>query len=46
VTEKNKDNNVGYVEYDMDEDTSYRGLQSPRSPPISSQGKQPRVLLE
>lgn len=42
VPQKDKDNE-GYVEYEFDEDTSYTGL---RSPPVSAQGKQPRVLLD
>jgi hypothetical protein len=40
VPQKDKDENAGFVEYDMDEETGYR------SPPLSSSSKPNRVLLE
>jgi len=40
VPQKDKDEQAGFVEYDMDEETGYR------SPPLSSSSKPNRVLLE
>jgi hypothetical protein len=40
VPEKDKDEQAGFVEYDMDEEAGYR------SPPLSSSSKPNRVLLE